>query len=468
MRSPFVPGLTAAAALVFALAWGSTSVTAQSDPRLVDAVRAAQEGRGDGPAPSSTGSSPRRRRPTRSFPRFSTPRRWWRAAGDMRRLLQRVTVERHSAGPTMRCSGWCRWTTPRGTSTGPPGSRTPGARLSRPRPAAAGGLLGRAHLFRRRDRWPLPLAGGWDGTGAERVEVRNQLGYLYQRCDLRADTGAQVRRRTQAASIRPGEYRQARRPPRLRHQALHLVHLRQPRRRLARATRAGAGPASGRHGCAAKCREPSARRECTPPPRRHRLPHQPPPAHAGRERSTEFRSPPSPRGKVRKSRQGASAWPQRDHGRREGPLQGAARRVSARKAAQNAAASLKARLGGMGIHRRGALTDAHVFAPAPADLPAGAARGAARGRRPGGRRRDDELFRWRRPRGPRLPRAPRAAALLLRDRRRQRRTVLHDHRRLRRHRRRPSRAAGHVARGTAAARLRGTSGALRRGGVGPG
>ena len=131
-------------------------------------------------------------------------------AGDMRRLLQRVTVEyRHlRAGPTTRCSGWCRWTTPPGTSTGPRGTSS-ACRLDFPATPLlrAGRLLGGAHLLRRQQsRGRLPLAGRRDGAGAERRRAAEPARLPLPAMRSRA---AGLRRRTAGPRDSTGQPRRA-------------------------------------------------------------------------------------------------------------------------------------------------------------------------------------------------------------------------------------------------------------------
>jgi septal ring-binding cell division protein DamX len=196
MTSRPVRGLTAAAALVLALAWGSTSVMAQSDPRLVDAVRAAQEGRGDSArtiVDRLLAATP----PTDTlFPQILyTQAMVAGTAGDMRRLLQRVTVEYGT-------SSWADDALLRLVQMDYATRNFDGAarnleRLKLDFPATP--LLPQAAYWAGRTYFDAnnPAAAcRWlaDGMAQARndVEVQNQLGYLYQRCDLRADAGAQA------------------------------------------------------------------------------------------------------------------------------------------------------------------------------------------------------------------------------------------------------------------------------------
>jgi cell division septation protein DedD len=195
MRSPLARGL-AATVLVLALSGVVSSASAQSDPRLVDAVRAAQEGRGDSARtivdrllavtpPADT-----------LYPQILyTQAMVAGTAGDMRRLLQRVTVE-------FGTSSWADDALLRLVQMDYATRNFDGAarnleRLKLDFPATP--LLPQAAYWAARTYFDAnnPTAAcRWlaDGMAQARndVEVQNQLGYLYQRCDLRADTGAQA------------------------------------------------------------------------------------------------------------------------------------------------------------------------------------------------------------------------------------------------------------------------------------
>jgi len=196
MRPPLARGLTATAALVLALAGVSSPVTAQSDPRLVDAVRAAQEGRGDSArtiVDRLLAATP----PTDTlYPQILyTQAMVAGTAGDMRRLLQRVTVEYGT-------SSWADDALLRLVQMDYATRNFDGAarnleRLKLDFPATP--LLPQAAYWAGRTYFDAnnpSAACRWlaDGMAQARndVEVQNQLGYLYQRCDLRADTGAQA------------------------------------------------------------------------------------------------------------------------------------------------------------------------------------------------------------------------------------------------------------------------------------
>ena len=195
MKSPLARGVSAAT-LVLALGGVASPASAQSDPRLVDAVRAAQEGRGDSARtivdrlltttpPSDT-----------LYPQILyTQAMVAGTAGDMRRLLQRVTVEYGT-------SSWADDALLRLVQMDYATRNFDGAarnleRLKLDFPATP--LLPQAAYWAGRTYFDAnnpSAACRWlaDGMAQARndVEVQNQLGYLYQRCDLRADTGAQA------------------------------------------------------------------------------------------------------------------------------------------------------------------------------------------------------------------------------------------------------------------------------------
>jgi hypothetical protein len=207
MRSPFA-GALAAAALVLALAGIPSSALAQSDPRLVDAVRAAQEGRGDSArtiVDRLLAATP----PTDTlYPQILyTQAMVAGTAGDMRRLLQRVTVEYGT-------SSWADDALLRLVQMDYATRNFDGAarnleRLKLDFPATP--LLPQAAYWAGRTYFDAnnpSAACRWlaDGMAQARndVEVQNQLGYLYQRCDLRADTGAQAAAAPPPGATSPG------------------------------------------------------------------------------------------------------------------------------------------------------------------------------------------------------------------------------------------------------------------------
>jgi cell division septation protein DedD len=194
MRLPLTGGL--AAALVLALSGMVSTATAQTDPRLVDAVRAAQEGRGDS-ARTTVDRLLTVTPPTDTlYPQILyTQAMVAGTAGDMRRLLQRVTVEYGT-------SSWADDALLRLVQMDYATRNFDGAarnleRLKLDFPATP--LLPQAAYWAGRTYFDAnnpSAACRWlaDGMAQARndVELQNQLGYLYQRCDLRADTGARA------------------------------------------------------------------------------------------------------------------------------------------------------------------------------------------------------------------------------------------------------------------------------------
>jgi cell division protein FtsN len=195
MSSPLARWL-AASALVLALSGRVSSAIAQTDPRLVDAVRAAQEGRGD--SARTTVDRLLAATPTTDtlYPQILyTQAMVAGTAGDMRRLLQRVTVEYGT-------SSWADDALLRLVQMDYATRNFDGAarnleRLKLDFPATP--LLPQAAYWAGRTYFDAnnpSAACRWlaDGMAQARndVELQNQLGYLYQRCDLRADTGAQA------------------------------------------------------------------------------------------------------------------------------------------------------------------------------------------------------------------------------------------------------------------------------------
>jgi len=195
MSSPLARWL-AASALVLALSGMASSAMAQTDPRLVDAVRAAQEGRGD--SARTTVDRLLAATPTTDtlYPQILyTQAMVAGTAGDMRRLLQRVTVEYGT-------SSWADDALLRLVQMDYATRNFDGAarnleRLKLDFPATP--LLPQAAYWAGRTYFDAnnpSAACRWlaDGMAQARndVELQNQLGYLYQRCDLRADTGAQA------------------------------------------------------------------------------------------------------------------------------------------------------------------------------------------------------------------------------------------------------------------------------------
>jgi len=184
--------------LVTALAAGAlllaSSAAAQTDPRLVDAVRAAQEGRGDS-ARAAVQRLLDATPPTDTlYPQILyTQAMVAGTAGDMRRQLQRVTVEYGT-------SSWADDALLRLVQMDYATRNYDGAarnleRLRLDFPASP--LLPQAAYWAGRTYFDAnnPAAAcRWlaDGMAQSKndIELQNQLGFLYQRCDLRADSGA--------------------------------------------------------------------------------------------------------------------------------------------------------------------------------------------------------------------------------------------------------------------------------------
>lgn len=184
------------AVLALTLSGARSFATAQTDPRLVEVVRAAQEGRGD----SARAAVDRLLAATPSTDTLYPQILYTQAmvagtAGDMRRLLQRVTVEYGT-------SSWADDALLRLVQMDYATRNFDGAarnleRLKLDFPATP--LLPQAAYWAGRTYFDAnnpSAACRWlaDGMAQARndVELQNQLGYLYQRCDLRADTGAQA------------------------------------------------------------------------------------------------------------------------------------------------------------------------------------------------------------------------------------------------------------------------------------
>jgi cell division septation protein DedD len=179
-----------------AMALVGPSAAAQTDPRLVSAVRAAQEGQGDS-ARAAVQRLLDATPPTDTlYPQILyTQAMVAGTAGDMRRQLQRVTVE-------FATSNWADDALLRLVQMDYATRNYEGAarnleRLRLDFPASP--LLAQAAYWAGRtyfDSNNPSAACRWlaDGLAQTRndVELQNQLGYLYQRCDLRADSGAAV------------------------------------------------------------------------------------------------------------------------------------------------------------------------------------------------------------------------------------------------------------------------------------
>jgi cell division septation protein DedD len=184
---------------------------AQTDPRLVEAVRAAQEGQGDSAraavqrllnvtSPSDT-----------LYPQILyTQAMVASSAGEMRRQLQRVTVE-------YATSDWADDALLRLVQMDYATRNFDGAarnleRLRVDFPASS--LMAQASYWAGRtyfDSNNPQAACRWLADGMAKaqndIELQNQLGYLYQRCDLRPDSGATAQARADSAvhdSTTPG------------------------------------------------------------------------------------------------------------------------------------------------------------------------------------------------------------------------------------------------------------------------
>jgi len=189
MRAWLIAALAAGAII---LAAGKAA--AQTDPRLVNAVRAAQEGQGDS-ARAAVQQLLDATPPTDTlYPQILyTQAMVAGTAGDMRRLLQRVAVE-------FGTSSWADDALLRLVQMDYATRNYDGAahnleRLRLDFPASP--LLPQAAYWAGRtyfDSNNPAAACRWlaDGMAQARndVELQNQLNFLYQRCDLRADSGA--------------------------------------------------------------------------------------------------------------------------------------------------------------------------------------------------------------------------------------------------------------------------------------
>jgi cell division septation protein DedD len=176
------------------LALGASSAGAQTDPRLTAAVRAAQEGQGDS-ARAGVDRLLAATPPTDTlYPQILyTQAMIAGSAGDMRRLLQRVTIE-------YATSEWADDALLRLVQMDYATRNLDGAarnleRLRLDFPASP--LMAQAAYWAGRtyfDNNNPQAACRWlaDGMAQVRsnVELQNQLGFLYQRCNLGPDSGA--------------------------------------------------------------------------------------------------------------------------------------------------------------------------------------------------------------------------------------------------------------------------------------
>jgi cell division septation protein DedD len=194
-----------AAALLLA---GASGVQAQTDPRLVNAVRAAQEGQGDS-ARATVQRLLDATPPTDTlYPQILyTQAMVANSAGDMRRHLQRVTVEYAS-------SNWADDALLRLVQMDYATRNYDGAarnleRLRGDFPASP--LMAQAAYWAARtyfDSNNPQAACRWLADGMAKaqtdIELQNQLGYLYQRCDLRSDSTTAQAPRPAGAAGAPG------------------------------------------------------------------------------------------------------------------------------------------------------------------------------------------------------------------------------------------------------------------------
>jgi len=206
-----------------ALAWAAAGAAAQTDPRLTDAVRVAQEGRGDS-ARAAVQRLLAATPPTDTlYPQILyTQAMVAGSAGEMRRQLQRVTVE-------YATSNWADDALLRLVQMDYATRNYEGAarnleRLRLDFPSSP--LLPQAAYWAAHNYFDSnnPAAAcRWlaDGMAQSRddIEVQNRLGYLYQRCELhadsaapagatdttRADTTARTAARTAADTAPPGQ-----------------------------------------------------------------------------------------------------------------------------------------------------------------------------------------------------------------------------------------------------------------------
>jgi cell division septation protein DedD len=179
--------------LALSLGWAGHAA-AQTDPRLVNVVRAAQEGQGDS-ARAAVQRLLDATPPTDTlYPQILyTQAMVANSAGDMRRQLQRVTVE--YASSEWADDALLRLVQMDYATRNYDGAARNLERLRVDFPASP--LMAQAAYWAARTyfdsnrpkdacRW---LADGMAKAQTD-IELQNQLGYLYQRCDLRADSTA--------------------------------------------------------------------------------------------------------------------------------------------------------------------------------------------------------------------------------------------------------------------------------------
>ena len=174
------------------LASGAGGLRAQTDPRLMDAVRAAQEGQGDS-ARAAVQRLLNATPPTDTlYPQILyTQAMVASSAGEMRRQLQRVTVE-------YATSDWADDALLRLVQMDYATRNFEGAarNLERLRVdfpssslmAQAAYWAGRTYFDSNNPRAACRWLADGMAQAQNDVELQNQLGYLYQRCDLRPDS----------------------------------------------------------------------------------------------------------------------------------------------------------------------------------------------------------------------------------------------------------------------------------------
>jgi cell division septation protein DedD len=180
------------AVTALALTGKVSTAVAQTDPRLVEVVRAAQEGRGDSARASVDRLLAATSPSDTLYPQILyTQAMVAGTAGDMRRLLQRVTVEYGTsswADDALLRLVQMDYATRNYDGAGRNLERLKLDYPSTPLLAQAAYWAGRTYFDANNPaaacRW---LADGM-AQAQNDVELQNQLGYLYQRCDLRGDT----------------------------------------------------------------------------------------------------------------------------------------------------------------------------------------------------------------------------------------------------------------------------------------
>jgi len=198
--------LAAVTAVAGALLLLAPPARAQTDPRLADAVRLAQEGQSD-----SARAHVRQLLETTSPSDTLYPQILYTQAmvadnaGEMRRQLQRVAVEYSSS--TWADDALLRLVQMDYATRNFEGAARNLEKLRLDYPATP--LLAQAAYWAARTYFDMnnpTLACRWlaDGMAQSRddVELQNQLSYMYQRCDLRNDSTGQVASKTSADSAK--------------------------------------------------------------------------------------------------------------------------------------------------------------------------------------------------------------------------------------------------------------------------